>query len=562
MLKKLLIQKYALIDFTDIDFFPGFSVITGETGAGKSILLGAVNLLLGERADVRMIKPGAQKCVVEAVFYSESKEVSNFFVNNDLNFDDNECILRREVSANGKNRAFINDTPATLAQMKELGCSLIDIHSQHKNLLLGGMNFQLNVLDCVAENSSILSEYNKCYDEYIRCFAELENLRNTLNHGQDDEDYLRYQLEQLEAANLRDGEQEKLEQELQRLSHIEEIRETVYEICRAFDNGEQNIAKVLSKGCQSLSRIAGYYPEVQSLSERMKSVRIELDDIIEELKSEFGEDNHNPSRLKEIDERLTLIYDLERKHKSKTIAELLVKAENIREQLSLISDADEIISKKEKKLQIQKKQLEELAENITRSREKAAEILAVEMQQRLALLGMPGVLFDIDIKPTYDFSRNGADTVKFLFSANKNTPPRDISDIASGGEIARVMLCLKAVTANARRRQVIVFDEIDTGVSGRIAEQMAHTMLQMSKNGRQIISITHLPQIAAYGSRHYRVYKTDEGNGANSKIELLTPEQRIMEIAYMLSGKNITKAAVKNAEELLKTSIQNDYRNE
>ncbi len=562
MLKKLLIQKYALIDFTDIDFFPGFSVITGETGAGKSILLGAVNLLLGERADVRMIKPGAQKCVVEAVFYSESKEVSDFFVNNDLNFDDNECILRREVSANGKNRAFINDTPATLAQMKELGCSLIDIHSQHKNLLLGGMNFQLNVLDCVAENSSVLFEYNKCYDEYRRCSAELENLRNTLYHGQDDEDYLRYQLEQLEAANLRDGEQEKLEQELQRLSHIEEIRETVYEICRAFDNGEQNIAKALSKGCQSLSRIAGYYPEVQSLSERMKSVRIELDDIIEELKSEFGEDNHNPSRLKEIDERLTLIYDLERKHKSKTIAELLVKAENIREQLSLISDADEIISKKEKKLQTQKKQLEELAENLTRSREKAAEILAVEMQQRLALLGMPGVLFDIDIKSTYDFSRNGADTVKFLFSANKNTPPRDISDIASGGEIARVMLCLKAVTANARRRQVIVFDEIDTGVSGRIAEQMAHTMLQMSKNGRQIISITHLPQIAAYGSRHYRVYKTDEGNGANSKIELLTPEQRIMEIAYMLSGKNITKAAVKNAEELLKTSIQNDYKNE
>lgn len=555
MLLKLHISKYALIDNTDIDFYPGFSVITGETGAGKSILLGAINLLLGERADVRVIKAGAQKCVVEAVFKSYSIETANFFRENDLDFVDGECIIRREISSSGKSRAFINDTPVTLSQMKELGRNLIDIHSQHQNLLLKGSDFQLSVLDCVAENFSMLSKYKEAYGRYKKCAIELASLKEAIRQKQEDEDYLRYQLEQFDEAWLKDGEQEELEQEQQKLSHIEEIKETLSEVCNAFDNEEQNVTDLLSKSSQQLSRVSKYYPEAQPLSERMDSVGIELKDIIEELKSKLDYDDYDPSRLKEIDERLSLIYDLERKHKLNSIAELILKADKIREQISLIDDADEIVAKKEKEFDSLEKQLREYALKLSASRKKAAKVLSGEMQRRLAPLGMPDLRFEIEIKDLKELSYTGTDNVKFLFSANKNAPLRDISEIASGGEVARVMLCLKAILSNVEGCSTIVFDEIDTGVSGRIAEQMACTMQEMSQGSRQVISITHLPQIAAYGKYHYHVYKTDEQDTTISKIELLSPEQRINEIAYMLSGKNITDAAVKNAKELLENRI-------
>lgn len=557
MLRKLFISKYALIDLSEIEFFPGFSVITGETGAGKSILLGAINLLLGERADIRTIKSGAQKCVVEAEFTMAGDDVSAFFAEYDLDFTDGECIIRREISTNGKSRAFINDTPVTLSQLKALGCKLIDIHSQHKNLLLGGMDFQLDVLDCVAGNSTARNDYREAFEKFKKCRGELESLQEAIKNKRDDEDYLRFHLEQLEEANLKDGEQEELEQEQQKLSHIEDIKGAVCEVCNSLDNGEQDITETLSRNSQLLSRISPYYPEAQALSERLESVSIELKDIIDELKSKINDDDYDPSRLQEVDDRLSIIYDLERKHKVDSIAGLLSKADELRKQVSLIDDADEILKQKEAEFSNMEKLVRERAAHLSQSRKEAAQTVSKEVQRRLAPLGMPSVRFEVEIKPSGEFTKNGADSVRFLFSANRNVPLRDISEIASGGEIARVMLCLKVITSKAEGSPTILFDEIDTGVSGRIAEQMAHTMLEMSRSNRQVISITHLPQVAACGKYHYHVYKIDENGTTISKIELLTPEQRVNEIAYMLSGKDITNAAIKNAKELLENKVQN-----
>ncbi len=551
MLLNLHISKYTLIDNSDIEFHSGFSVITGETGAGKSILLGALGLLTGERADVKTIKEGANKCTVEAVFKAEGTDISHFFSDNELDFDGSECILRREISINGKSRAFINDTPVTLTQMKALGRKLIDIHSQHQNLLLSESDFQLNILDSIAQNDPLLSTYKEVFSEYKNCSAELASLKENINRKRTDEDYLRYQLEQLDDAHLKEGEQEELEQEQQMLSHAEEIKETLFGICNAFDGEEHNLLEVLSRSSANLSHISRYYPEAQPLSERLESASIELKDIIEELKSKLDDEGSDPSRLREIDERLSFIYDMQRKHRLNSVSELLAKADEIRKQLSLIDDADEILAEKEKKCMSLKKKAEEQASLLSSARRLAAKKLSADIEQRLIPLGMPDIRFVIEITTVDELSGTGADNVKFLFSANKSAPLREISEIASGGEIARVMLCLKAIMSNVVGCPTIIFDEIDTGVSGRIAEQMALTMQKMSHDGRQVISITHLPQIAARGEHHYHVYKQNDDSTTTSNIELLTPDERISEIAYMLSGRNITDAAIKNAHELL-----------
>lgn len=555
MLLNLHISKYALIDNSDIEFHSGFSVITGETGAGKSILLGALGLLTGERADVRTIKEGANKCTVEAVFKAGGTDISRFFSDNELDFDGSECILRREISINGKSRAFINDTPVTLAQMKALGRKLIDIHSQHQNLLLSGSDFQLNILDSIAQNGSLLSTYKRLFSEYKNSSAELASLKENISRKRSDEDYLRFQLEQLDEAQLKEGEQEELEQEQQMLSHAEEIKETLFGICNAFDGEEHSLLEVLSRSSANLFHISRYYPEAQSLSERLESASIELKDIIEEVKSKLDDEGSDPSRLQEIDERLSFIYDMQRKHRLDSVSELLAKADEIRKQLSLIDDADEILAEKERKCVSLKKKAEEQASLLSSARRLAAKKISAGIEQRLIPLGMPDIRFVIKITTADELSGTGADNVRFLFSANKSTPLREISEIASGGEIARVMLCLKAIMSNVAGCPTIIFDEIDTGVSGRIAEQMALTMQKMSHDGRQVISITHLPQIAARGERHYRVYKQNDDSTTTSNIELLTPDERISEIAYMLSGRNITDAAIKNAHELL------DYKN-
>lgn len=551
MLKTLHIHKYALIDNCNIDFYPGFSVITGETGAGKSILLGAIGLLLGERADTKVISTGAGKCVVEAVFQANGTDIRNFFDSNSLDFYNNECILRREISANGKSRAFINDSPATLAQMKELGRKLIDIHSQHQNLLLGGSDFQMNVLDCVAGNHVLIKQYKKFFSKYSACVSDLAELKEQIDSKRTEEDYLRYQLETFDQACLKDGEQEELEQEQQKLSHVEDINETLCSVYNEIDSEEDNTIDKIMRCSDDLSHIERYFPNAGQLSDRLNSVGLELRDIIDELKTATTYDYDTSSKLRQIDERLTVIYDLERRHHLNSVAELLAKAEDMRKQISLIDDADELLAHKEAECKSLKLQVEQIARELSITRKKAAELIIMEMKRRLVTLGMPDMKFDVEVTQTTELTKNGWDKIRFLFSANKNIPTRDISDIASGGEIARVMLCLKAIISNVSDYPTVIFDEIDTGVSGRIAEQMARIMQEMSSDGKQVISITHLPQIAACGENHYRVYKQTDDVATNSMIELLSSEQRIQEIAYMLSGKNITTAALDNARELL-----------
>ncbi len=552
MLRNIKIHKYALIDELDIDFHHGFSVITGETGAGKSIILGAIGLVLGGRADVKAIKDGADKCVIEALFEDGNTELTSFFAANDFDYDGKECLIRREILKSGKSRAFINDTPATIAQLRELGRLLVDIHSQHQNLLIAGSEFQIGVLDTVAGDGKELASYVSTFVKYKQAVSELSKLRKEIAAKQEDEDYLRYSLQQLEAANLKENEQEELEQEQQMLAHAEEITAALSETCQAMDGEEQSVTDTLSRCADSLSRISKYLPEAESLSERLDSVCIELRDIYEELQSKADVEDYNPSRLQEVDERLSTIYDLERKYHLDAFEDLLKKTEELRSQLELIDDSTDILRSKEKECGVLKTQVDEKAASLTAKRKIAGGKLATEMVKRLKPLGMPDVKFTVAMQPLPEPEMSGADDVKFLFNANKSAVQHEISTIASGGEIARIMLCLKAIVSEVKGLPAIIFDEIDTGVSGRIAEQMAVAMRGIAEGGTQVICITHLPQIAAKGDYHYLVYKQNEGGVTNSRIELLAEKGRLDEIAKMLSGSEITDAALNNARELLK----------
>lgn len=553
MLKNLKISKYALIDELNIDFHQGFSVITGETGAGKSIILGAIGLILGGRADAKSIKEGADKCIIEALFEEKSKSanLTKFFEENDFDNEGDECIVRREVLKSGKSRAFINDTPATITQLKELGQYLVDIHSQHQNLLISGSEFQIGVLDSVAKDSIEYDAYVSTFEKYKQKVSELSKLRKEISSRQEDEDYLRYSLQQLEAANLKENEQEELEKEQQLLSHAEEITSALSETCLAMDGEEQGITDTLSRCADSLSRISKYLPEAESLSERLNSVCIELRDIYDELRNKADNEDYNPSRLQEVYDRLSTIYDLERKYRLDSYEELLKKTEELRSQLEVIEDGSDILEAKEKECEKLKGEVTDKASVLTEKRKKASEKLTTEMLKRLKPLGMPDVKFSVEIEPLPNPEISGADKVKYLFNANKSATKREISEIASGGEIARIMLCLKAIVSEVKDLPTIIFDEIDTGVSGRIAEQMAITMQNISTSGTQVICITHLPQIAAKGNYHYLVYKKNEKGVTNSKIEKLTEQGRLEEIAKMLSGSEITDAALENARELL-----------
>lgn len=551
MLKNLKISKYALIDELNIDFHQGFSVITGETGAGKSIILGAIGLILGGRADAKSIKEGADKCVIEVLFEEKSANLAKFFEENDFDNEGDECIVRREILKSGKSRAFINDTPATITQLKELGQYLVDIHSQHQNLLISGSEFQIGVLDSVAKDSKEYDAYVSAFEKYKHKISELSKLRKEISSRQEDEDYLRYSLQQLEAANLKENEQEELEREQQLLSHAEEITSALSETCLAMDGEEQGITDTLSRCADSLSRISKYLPEAESLSERLNSVCIELRDIYDELRNKSDNEDYNPSRLQEVDDRLSTIYDLERKYRLDSFEELLKKTEELRSQLEVIEDSSDILEKKEKECEKLREEVTDKASVLTDKRKKASEKLTTEMLKRLKPLGMPDVKFSVEIEPLPNPEISGADSIKYLFNANKSASKHEISEIASGGEIARIMLCLKAIVSEVKGLPTIIFDEIDTGVSGRIAEQMAITMQNISTSGTQVICITHLPQIAAKGNYHYLVYKKNEKGITNSKIEKLTEQGRLEEIAKMLSGSEITDAALENARELL-----------
>ena len=552
MLQSIHIQNYALIDKLDIDFMPGFSVITGETGAGKSIILGAIGLLLGQRADMKAIKNGASKCIVEARFHIVSYGLESFFNELDLEYDPEECILRREVSANGKSRAFINDTPASLAQMKALGEKLIDIHSQHQNLLLNKEGFQLTILDILAQDDKQLASYKQMYADYKNTCKELDTLIGQAEKSKQDEDYLHFQLEQLEEAGLRNGEQTELEQEAETLSHAEDIKAGLYRAGMLIDNADSYSILSQTKECiQTLQGISSVYPSASEWSERLQSCYIELKDIAHDLSSAEEDVEFNPERLDYVNQRLNLIYNLQQKHRADSIEELIDLAKNYQKQLNDIASFDDRISGlRAEKDTLYSKVLEQAA-LLTRLRTGAAHLIEEQMKKLLVPLGMPNVRFAVELTSRKEPDINGMDNVTFLFSANKNGTLQNVASIASGGEIARVMLSLKAMIAGAVKLPTIIFDEIDTGVSGSIAEKMALIMRDMGNQNRQVISITHLPQIAARGTTHYKVYKEDTDTGTNSYIRKLTPDERIHEIAHMLSGSTLTEAALNNARALL-----------
>lgn len=551
MLRSLYIQNYALIEKLDIRFDSGFSVITGETGAGKSIILGAIGLLLGQRADVKSIRKGATKCVIEAHFDVSAYGMKPFFEANELEYED-ECILRRELYASGKSRAFINDTPASLAQMKELGELLIDVHSQHQNLLLNKEGFQLNVLDLLAHDEAELAAYQKLYNDWRQARQDLEELVARAEQSRADEDYIRFQLEQLEEANLTDGEQEELEQEAEMLTHAEDIKAGLYRAGQALNADEGSVLEAL-KDCQNtMMGLRSVFAPAGELADRLDSVYIELKDISQEVSDKEEEVEFNPARLDEVNARLNLIYSLQQKHRVDTVKALLSLQENYASQLSAITSSDEDIARLEARVKELFTQVNAQAQVLTEARTRAAREVERQMAARLVPLGMPNVRFQVEIGTRKEPGVHGADTVNFLFSANKNGVLQSISQVASGGEIARVMLSVKAMIAGAVKLPTIVFDEIDTGVSGEIADRMADIMQEMGDNDRQVISITHLPQIAARGRAHYKVYKEDNEVETNSHIRRLTDDERVEELAHMLSGATLTEAALNNARALLK----------
>lgn len=558
MIKSLHIENYALISKLDIEFHGGFSVITGETGAGKSIILGAIGLLKGQRADMRSIKDGAHRCIVEALFDVSKYDLSSFFTDNDLDFDGSECIIRRELTSSGKSRAFVNDTPVSASLLKDLGERLLDVHSQHQNLLLNKEDFQINTLDIIACDTDLLTKYQSAYSHLRDTERKLQEARTASEQNAKDADYWRFQYEQLDNANLDDdNEQESLESESEMLEHAEEIRTALFTSHGIIDGSElsdsqDSVLDMLKRASQALASVASRYEGAAKLAERIDSCHIELKDIADETASCLDQVEADPVRLQEVDDRLNLIYTLERKHNCDSISELKRIRDKYAEKIDAVDNSDERISILEKEREAALKEAVALARTLTESRTQAAREAEALMTGSLKELGMPNVRFVISMtSDTQVLHSKGADHVAFLFSANKNSALQDLSKVASGGEIARVMLSLKSLIAKAVKLPTIIFDEIDTGVSGHIAEKMAQIMESMGREGRQVISITHLPQIAALGSRHYNVYKQDTDEFTETHIKELSMDERTEELAHMLSGSEITPAAIENARALL-----------
>ena len=553
MLQSLHIQNYALIENLDITFYPGFSVITGETGAGKSIILGALGLILGQRTDVKAIKQGAKRCVVEAVFDLSHFGLESFFENNGLDFD-GECIVRREMTDSGKSRAFVNDTPVAAVLLKELSPYLIDIHSQHQNLLINQATFQLNVLDTVADNAELLRAYFNAYHIWKDADRALQDFQERLAREQSEFDFLSFQLHELSDARLQADEQQTLEEESLILENAETIKSELYTADAALSAEDSGTVARLHEALRHLSNLATVFPDTKALHERLDSAIIEIEDIAQEIASLQENFSFDPQRLDAVTDRLNLIYSLQKKYRVNTVSELIEKAQALQQQLDGLENSEETLAQLRQESQRALSAATQAAARLTETRQKAARRVESEMQERLRLLNMPNIRFEVALSAAPQLQESGADQVQFLFSANKNTPLQDLSLIASGGEIARVMLSLKAMLADSTSQSTVIFDEIDTGVSGQTAEQMARMMKAMSHNGRQVISITHLPQIAAHGEHHYKVYKEDHAETTATHIRQLSPDERVTEIAQLLSGTQLTEAALNYARELLANS--------
>jgi len=550
MLKTLHISNYALISEINIGFSAGFSVITGETGAGKSIIIGALSLILGQRAESRFIKEGEEKAIVEAEFDIRDYHLEHFFEKNELDYQPEQCIIRREITASGKSRAFINDTPVSLQVLREISAKLIDIHSQHENLLLSDDQYQLLVVDNMAQNTSILKQYQQHFTQWKNLQTQLYHLQKTADKQLSELDYMKFQFQQLEAAQLSENEQNELEMELETLSHTEEIKQELQKAGFLLTDEQMSLA-LLKEAIDAVGRIKNYISEDENWHERLESVYIELKDIAQEIINFEERIDFQPERLQWIEQRLNEIYSLEKKFKLNSISELLLLKEKLKAELQHIESYDEEIATLQKKIAESYENVQLQAELLTKSRSNAIEPIENFLKEQLSRLGMPNIRFKIEITEAGEFSETGKDMVQFLFSANKNQSLQPVAQIASGGEVSRLMLSIKSLMAHRAGLPTIIFDEIDTGVSGEIAHRMAEIMKDMSKS-IQVIAITHLPQIAAKGNRHYRVFKDDSGETTLTHISELGKEERILEIAQMLSGENVTEVALGNAKELLK----------
>lgn len=551
MLKHLHIENYALIESLDIDLNDGFSVITGETGAGKSILLGAIGLLTGERADLSAIQTGKQRCILEATFNPEGYDLESFFQDEDLDFDPSECIIRRELTANGKSRAFINDTPTTISALKKLGNRLIDIHSQHQNLLLGQENFQLSVLDTVASIPELTLSYSKAFHKWNLALKALDKAQNNLDESKKDEDYLRFLVTELVNFNPQPGEDETLQQQCDMLEHAQDIKSALMQGYCQLSEGDSPVTDTLRQVRNLIASIQSYFQQAEELTERLESCRIELQDIADTLESEGESIDYDPMRLEELQNRLNTLYSLEQKHHVGSCEELINIMKQMKERLEMMDNSDEYIKQLQREEQEARTLLDSLSSKLTEKRTIAAKKVEKDVISCLKTLGMPNVRFQVSISPTESPTPKGMDKVSFLFSANLGSDMQNISQVASGGETARVMLSLKSILSGVMSLPTIIFDEIDTGVSGHIAESMAKIMHKMGQQGRQVISITHLPQIAALGQHHYKVWKEDTDKVTRSHITYLEQEERITELANMLSGSNVSPEAINNARALL-----------
>ena len=551
MLKQLYIRNFTLIERLDMTFREGFSVITGETGAGKSIILGAIGLLKGQRADSKLIKRGADKCVIEAHFDLSRYGMEAFFIDNDVEYDPDDCIVRREITASGKSRAFVNDTPVPLSVLKELGEQLIDVHSQHQNLLLGTQDFQMEVVDIIADDRHLINDYRAAFDKYRLKQYQLDEMRRQIENNKANADFLQYQYDELSAASLVEDEQKELEALSNQMSHYEDIKTALYQADNALSGEGNGVTENLRTAINALHSIESVMPKAGELASRMDADYIDLKDIADEVEAQLDNVDFDPKRLDNINDRLDKIYSLEKKYHLDTVEQLIHMRDTLRKQLENIENGYGDLRILECEVEKTHKEAEAKAATLSEARHKAARKIEKEISQRLVSLGMPNIQFVICLTST-DLTPSGADKVAYMFSANKNVPLQPAAQVASGGEIARLMLSLKAMISGAVKLPTIIFDEIDTGVSGKIAERMAEIMCEMGNNERQVISITHLPQIAAMGATHYKVFKEDKDDVTVSTMTMLSAEDRVREIAQMLSGSDISEAAINNAKALLK----------
>jgi len=554
MLQRLTIEQYALIEHLSLEFDNGLTVITGETGAGKSILLGALSLILGQRTDPKVIREGATRCVVEAEFNLASCNLAGFFEENDLEYNASSCLLRREVHTNGKSRSFVNDSPVSLSLLKEVAIQLIDIHSQHQNLLLGKDRFQLDVLDAVVGQPTLLETFQSAYQHYKALQAELKTLTEDLERSKSEEDYLRFQLEQLHTASLKPGELDALNAESAMLTHAEEIKAGLGKLHSLLDDEQYGVLPHLHQSFILAGNLKRHYTAINEHEERLRTSYIDLKDVAAEVGVMLNDMEVNPVRLDQVNERINLIYGLQQKHHVQTLDELIALRDRISEQLTAIERSDDAMNQLQHEVDAALKKALECAGKLSLARKSTQTQLGKRLTTLLTQLGMPKAQLEVSMEDK-PMDTTGTDNVRFLFSANKQNTLHPIEDIASGGETSRIMLCIKSIIAESMSLSTLVFDEIDTGISGEIAHRMGEIMQDIASN-RQVICITHLPQIAAKGKRHMKVSKIDTPTSTQTQVSYLEEDNRLMEIAHMLSGANVTEAAVLNAKNLLAESNQ------